>query len=171
MSSCQWKYSSTQTKPNPTFYRHGAGAARRAHNPEVTRSKRVVGIFIHSHRCIKALRALSKNTQDQQNTYRCSSEAERLKTSFAIFLTLTSPFCEWLSPYKRKVTGSKPVAGNISIWSFYRNAPHTHAFKTSLAQRQSARLITARSGGSKPLGGILQFACFTETGRQAGRKT
>ena len=28
------------------FYnRHGAGAARRAHNPEVTRSKRVAGIF------------------------------------------------------------------------------------------------------------------------------
>jgi len=27
------------------FYRHGAGAARRAHNPEVTRSKRVAGIL------------------------------------------------------------------------------------------------------------------------------
>ena len=110
MSSLRRKYSSTHS---PTFYRHGAEEARGAHNSEDTRSKRVVGIFIHSHRCIKALRALSKNTQDQQNTYRCSSAAERLKTSFAIFLTLTSPFCEWLSPYKRKVTGSKPVAGNI----------------------------------------------------------
>ena len=28
------------------LYRHGAGAARRAHNPEVTRSKRVAGIKI-----------------------------------------------------------------------------------------------------------------------------
>ena len=28
------------------FNRHGAGAARRAHNPEVTRSKRVAGIFV-----------------------------------------------------------------------------------------------------------------------------
>ena len=27
------------------FYRHGAGAARGAHNPEVTRSKRVAGII------------------------------------------------------------------------------------------------------------------------------
>ena len=30
------------------FNRHGAGAARRAHNPEVTRSKRVAGIIHHS---------------------------------------------------------------------------------------------------------------------------
>ena len=29
-----------------SFYRCGAGAARGAHNPEVTRSKRVAGIFI-----------------------------------------------------------------------------------------------------------------------------
>ena len=28
-----------------TIHRHGAGAARRAHNPEVTRSKRVAGIL------------------------------------------------------------------------------------------------------------------------------
>ena len=31
------------------FNRHGAEAARRAHNPEVTRSKRVAGIIHHSH--------------------------------------------------------------------------------------------------------------------------
>ena len=36
--------------------RHGAEAARGAHNSEVTRSKRVAGIhYITSHRCIKAL--------------------------------------------------------------------------------------------------------------------
>ena len=137
---------------NSTFYRHGAGAARRAHNPEVTRSKRVVGIFIHSHRCIKALRALSKNTQDQQNTYRCSSAAERLKTSFAIFLTLTSPFCEWLSPYKRKVTGSKPVAGNIFNLPILQKRVvkldvkrSNQSFNTGMAQRKRAGLITPRT--------------------------
>ena len=107
--------------------------------------------------------------------YRCSSAAERLKTSFAILLTFTSPFCEWLSPYKREVTGSKPVAGNIPIWLFYRSNTSCgdimRTYTTSLAQRQSAGLIILRSGGSKPLGGILQFVCFKEAHRQAGRKT
>ena len=32
---------------NPLLNRHGAEAARRAHNPEVTRSKRVAGIYLH----------------------------------------------------------------------------------------------------------------------------
>ena len=44
-------------------------------------------------------------------------------------------------------------------------------YTTPLAQRQSAGLIILRSGGSKPLGGILQFVCFKEVHRQAGRKT
>ena len=33
-----------------TIHRHGAGAARRAHNPEVTRSIRVVGILLKSYK-------------------------------------------------------------------------------------------------------------------------
>jgi hypothetical protein len=37
----------TLSKSN--FHRHGAGAARRAHNPEVTGSKPVAGIY-HHHR-------------------------------------------------------------------------------------------------------------------------
>ena len=42
--------------PNYNSNRHGAEAARGAHNSEVTRSKRVAGIqIITSHQCIKAL--------------------------------------------------------------------------------------------------------------------
>ena len=48
--------------PPPKVYRHGAEAARVAHNHEVTRSKRVAGIIIISHQCIMALRA--KTTQN-----------------------------------------------------------------------------------------------------------
>ena len=50
--------------------------------------------------------------------YRCSSAAERLNTSFVTFLLVpqgTGPFYEWLSPYKRKVVGSKPTAGIVKL--------------------------------------------------------
>ena len=50
-----------------TLYRHGAAAARRAHNPEDTRSKRVAGIIHHLHRCIKALAQPSNNPKDKQS--------------------------------------------------------------------------------------------------------
>ena len=117
MSSLRRKYSFTQT----TFYRHGAGAARRAHNPEVTRSKRVAGIIINSHRCIKALRAISENIQDQQNIYRCSSAAERLKTSFAIFLTLEVCFVNGYRLISGRSQDRNLSPVTFSIWSFYRN--------------------------------------------------
>jgi hypothetical protein len=68
---------------NP-LYRHGAGEARGAHNSEDTRSKRVAGIIINSHQCIKALRAPT----GQETLYRCSSAAERLTTPFATISTL-----------------------------------------------------------------------------------
>jgi hypothetical protein len=43
---CRSKVASSILAVNVHFInRHGAEAARRAHNPEVTRSKRVVGIF------------------------------------------------------------------------------------------------------------------------------
>ena len=47
--------SKTNSFTQPKVYRHGAEAARVAHNHEVTRSKRVAGIIIISHQCIKAL--------------------------------------------------------------------------------------------------------------------
>ena len=75
--------SKTNSFTQPKVYRHGAEAARVAHNHEVTRSKRVAGIIIISHQCIMALRA--------QNTYRCGAEAARCKTSSSTFLTY-SPF-------------------------------------------------------------------------------
>ena len=60
-------------------------------------------------------------------------------------------------------------AGLITLRTYDRNIPtvsityrigaswHWSTYETPLAQRQSARLITARSGGSKPPGGILSL--------------
>ena len=47
-----------------TLYRHGAEAARRAQNPEDTRSKRVAGIIHHLHRCFEALAQFIKQSND-----------------------------------------------------------------------------------------------------------
>ena len=63
MSSLQRKYSFIQS----IFYRHGAEAARGAHNSEDIGSKPIVGIIIKSHRCIKALEHSSKTTNKQTN--------------------------------------------------------------------------------------------------------
>ena len=143
------KYSFT---PN-TFYRHGAGAARGAHNSEVTRSKRVAGIIINSHRCIKALRAPFKNTQDQQNTYRCSSAAERLKTSFAIFLTFQVCFVNGYRLISGRSQDRNLSPVTFQFGRFTETAPcviNAPTYYTALAQRQSARLITWRSSDQNP---------------------
>ena len=59
---------------------------------------------------------------------RCSSEAERLQHRRSHPSSLhKGPKDWWLSPYKRKVTGSKPVAGIIHFVCF------TEAHKGALA--------------------------------------
>ena len=84
MSSLRRKYSSTQT----TFYRHGAEAARGAHNPEVTRSKRVVGIIIKSHRCIKALEQSPRTPSNTQDHKTHTGVAQRKRAVNIVFYLL-----------------------------------------------------------------------------------
>ena len=81
------------------FNRHGAAAARRAHNPEVTGSKPVVGIQpITSHRCIKAL---------EQPLNRHGAEEAR-------------------GAHNSEVTRSKRVAGMITIQLLCRSSTRLH---------------------------------------------
>ena len=81
MSSLRRKYSFTQLQ-------HTTGMAQRKRAGLITlRTPDRNGLpvlLINSHQCIKALRAL----RNRETFYRCSSAAERLKTSFATFLTL-----------------------------------------------------------------------------------
>jgi hypothetical protein len=65
-------------KPNVVylFYRHGAGAARGAHNSEVTRSKRVAGIFQKSY---KHLLFILFNIRDKMDTPLQSRRIEQMK--------------------------------------------------------------------------------------------
>ncbi len=53
--------------------------------------------------------------------------------------------------------GSKPTSGIYHHIAPVLQALPEQSIQTSLAQRQSTRLITSRSIGSKPSGGITQF--------------
>ena len=92
-----------------TFHRHGAEAARVAHNHEVTRSKRVVGIFHTSHRCIKALDHLIASVHQGTGApyHRLSLTEER-------------------RAHNPEVTGSTPVGGILRIHVLYRSAQPPH---------------------------------------------
>ena len=111
------------------IHRRGAEAARGAHNSEVTRSKRVAGIFQfvsfkeagrHSSRDVKH--------EHTQTIHRCGAEAAR-------------------GAHNSEVTGSKPVAGIFQFACFKevrrhssRDVKHEHKHKpfAGVAQRQSA---------------------------------
>jgi hypothetical protein len=56
------------------FHRHGAEAARGAHNSEVTRSKRVAGIYHTSHWCIKALEHLITGMAERKRAWLTNHE-------------------------------------------------------------------------------------------------
>ena len=72
--------------------RHGAEAARGAHNSEVTRSKRVVGIhYVTSHRCIKALEQPNRHGAEAARGAH-NSEVTRSKRVAGIF-HITSHRC------------------------------------------------------------------------------
>ncbi len=161
MSSLQRKYSFIQS----IFYRHGAAVARGAHNSEGTRSKRVVGIIIKSHRCIEALEHSSRTTK----TYRCSSAAERLQTPFVPSSTITVCFTDGY----RLISG-RSQDRNLSpvIFQFGRFTETTrHSSRdekrstttfTGMAQRQRAWLITPRSLDRNQLPVLFHFGRFTE---------
>ncbi len=55
-----------------TLYRHGAAAARGAHNPEDTRSKRVAGIIHH------LLPVFQDTKHNHQTILKTNSQAQRL---------------------------------------------------------------------------------------------
>ena len=62
-----------QTLNTVTLHRHGAGVARRAHNPEVTGSKPVAGI-LHFGGFAEAA-SLLRQTLNTVMQYRCGAEA------------------------------------------------------------------------------------------------
>ena len=95
----QLLYRSSTRLHMDTLNRHGAAAARAAHNREDTRSKRVAGIHhITSHRCIKAL--------EQPLNRHGAAEARGAHNS--------------------EVTRSKRVAGMITIQLLYRSSTRPH---------------------------------------------
>ena len=95
--------------------------ARGAHNSEVTRSKRVAGIFITSHWCIEAL---------EQLYYRDGAEEAR-------------------EAHNLEDVGSRPTSGIFHLGSFKEAAPAVttanQSFTTGMAQRERAGLITPRT--------------------------
>ena len=166
MSSLRWKYSSTPTHITGVAQRKRAGLI----TPRTPDRNGSPVLFIKSHQCS---RHLEHPVPDQDPKPR-TGVAQRQSVSKHRLLSpwLFSLFCEWLSPYKRKVTGSKPVAGIFLFGCFFRNDPcviyahtHTHTHKqtfhrlSSGAERQAHNLEVV---GSKPTGGILSFGCFKE---------
>ena len=118
--------------------RYGAAAARRAHNPEVTGSKPVVGIQpITSHRCIKAL---------EQPLNRHGAEEAR-------------------GAHNSEVTRSKRVAGIITIQLLCRSSTRLHMDTlTGMAQRKREGLITPRSLDRNGLPVFLYVSPFSSVG-------
>ena len=115
--------------------------ARGAHNSEVTRSKRVAGIFHTSHRCIKALEHLIASAHQGTGApyHRLSLTEER-------------------RAHNPEVTGSTPVGGILRIRVLYRSAhplhdegrqagrktEHSQSRNSGVAQRQSIYNIVGR---------------------------
>ena len=67
--------------------------------------------------------------------------------------------------YTPEDVGSKPTAGNISIWLLYRSSTSCidiYTFFTGMAQRQRAGLITPRSLDRNGLPVLFHFSRFTE---------
>ena len=69
-----------QTLNTETHYRHGAGAARRAHNPEVTGSKPVAGI-LHFGGFTEATSLLRQTLNTVSHYRRGAEEARRAHNS------------------------------------------------------------------------------------------
>ena len=67
--------------------------------------------------------------EDNEDKTRYSSAAERLNI-VCYDMTSDGLNCEWLSPYKRKVTGSKPVAGT-SVYRVHRSVCTLKTLKTN----------------------------------------
>ena len=63
---CEFSAPAVKLDVKRSFHRHGAEEARGAHNSEVTRSKRVAGIYHTSHWCIKALEHLITDMAQRQ---------------------------------------------------------------------------------------------------------
>ena len=149
MSSLRRKYSFTQLQ-------HTTGMAQRKRAGLITlRTPDRNGLpvlLINSHQCSRHLEHFAIAKHSTGVAQRQSVSKHRLLPSW-----LYSLLCEWLSPYKRKVTGSKPVAGNIFNLVVLKKRPppcsdniNAHTYSTPLAQRQSARLITWRSSDQNP---------------------
>ena len=103
------------------FYRCGAEEARGAHNPEVTRSRRVAGIFQFS-------RFIEMRTYRKYNLfYRCGAGEAR-----------------WA--HNSEDIGSKPITGIFHFSHFIemRMYRYTNYF-TGMAQRERAENTTSRS--------------------------
>ena len=84
------------------LHRHGAEVARRAHNPEVTRSKRVAGI-LHFTSFTEAGRQCSR---DVKHEHPFTGVAQRIARG----------------AHNSEVRCSNHLAGIITLCTFYRNA-------------------------------------------------
>jgi len=73
-------------KGSTQYHRHGAEAARGAHNPEVTGSKPVAGIHHTSHWCIKALEHLITDMAQRQRARLITARTQD-RNLLSVFIT------------------------------------------------------------------------------------
>ncbi len=96
--------------------RGGAEEARGTHNPEVIGSKPISGTSPYRvHRSVWTLKTRRHEDKNQPGI----AQRQSVYNIVCYYMTSNGLNCEWLSPYKRKVTGSKPVAGT-SLYQVHR---------------------------------------------------
>ena len=110
--------------------------ARGAHNSEVTRSKRVAGIYHTSHRCIKALEHLRNPLSSEAERRTHNPEVGGSKPPGGIHFTSCS-LQKHITPLHEEVFSE--LRSLTSSWTL------NGACVTGVAQRQRAWLITTRT--------------------------